>query len=324
MDSGQVFESVEIQSMTTPKVSIGIPVFNGAERIRTALNSILRQDFTDFEVIISDNASTDNTGSICRDYAQMDRRVRYYRNEINIGINPNHDRVFELSSGKYFAWFADDVEYLPGMLHRCVAALEAATPSVVLLHPRCEMLCDGQVMAIDQQSSIESGDRRPFKRLKAVVSRVVMVNQFFGLTKREALAKTHLNGPYPSSDYVLLAELAMLGEICELPEVLIRRRIDSDRGTAAVYQDEQAWKIWSGAGGRTFKDFLPQRERLALEYVRAAWRSPIRLADKLPCLLFVLPVYYQRTSRIARAVAKLARPWRWKRNSPQSIRQEGL
>ena len=295
--------------MSGPRVSIGLPVFNSEKSVARALDSLLCQSFTDFEVIISDNASSDNTRKICESYAQRDKRVRYYRNATNIGVNPNHDRVFALAEGEFFAWFADDVEYLPGMLSRCVEVMMKAPRSVVLGYPRCEMIWNGQVRA-SEGPSIESRDPRPYRRLQTVVCNVVMVNQLFGLTKREVLARTQLNGRYASSDYVLLAELAMLGEIWEIPETLIRRRIDSDRGTAAVYQDPEAWQAWSGSGRGGFKDvWLPQRERLALEYVRAAWRIPIRLADKVACLVSVLPLYYGRESRTGRFMVRLIRSW---------------
>ncbi|HEX3625628.1 MAG TPA: glycosyltransferase family 2 protein [Verrucomicrobiae bacterium] len=297
--------------MNPPAISIGLPVFNGENRIGKALDSILNQDFQDFEVVICDNASTDNTRSICLDYAQSDGRVRYFRNETNIGVNPNHDRVFHLSKGKYFAWFADDLEYLPGMLSRCFQAIKSAPPSVVLVYSKCDMIFDGQSVGAER-GSFETRGHTPQERLKALIRHATMVNQFFGLAKREILAKTQLNGRYASSDYVLLAELAMLGELWELPEVLIRRQVDSNRGTAAVHRDQKAWNAWSGAGTAGFKDaWLSNRERLALEYLLAAWRSPIQPMKKLKCLLCILPIYYSRTSPAANFALKLARPWRW-------------
>ena len=301
-----------MDSKQPPKVSIGLPVYNGESRIKRAVDTILGQDFQDFELVIADNASTDRTRAICEEYAAQDKRVRYFRNETNIGVNPNHDKVFHLSQGTYFGWFADDVEYLPGMLSRCVREIDAAPGSVVLVYPRCSIIKDGQAIAEDQQYCIQSAHPRPYKRLETVIKRVYYVNQLFGLARRAALAKTRLNGLYASSDYVLLGELALLGEIRELPETLVQRRIDSDRGTAAVIQNEQVWKAWSGAKKGASPARLSNRERLALEYLRAAWRAPILPTDKLLCLARILPVYYSRTSERARQALKLVRPWRWK------------
>ena len=103
-----------------PLVSIGFPVYNAEGTIGHALDSILSQEFKDFEIIISDNASTDDTRMVCERYAKKDNRIRYYRNEKNIGVSPNHNRAFELARGKYFCWIGDDVVFLPGMLGRCV------------------------------------------------------------------------------------------------------------------------------------------------------------------------------------------------------------
>jgi len=301
----------------SPRVSIGLPVYNGELRLRRALDSVLSQDFVDFEVVIADNASTDGTQALCEAYAARDARVRYSRNPQNIGVNPNHDRVFNLSRGKYFTWFADDVEYLPGMLSRCVAGIEQAGTATVLVFPGCEVVQDGRPQPPRTGSSIALSDPRPYQRVLAVVRHVNYVNQLYGLIRREALAKTQLNGRYASSDYVLLAELAMQGEIRQLPETLLRRRIDSNRGTASFQDNPQAWHAWSGAGRRSRKDaWLACRERLALEYLLAAWRMPMAPGAKLMCLLAIPPVYYERNSASARTVLHLLRPWRWGRKSP--------
>src|SRR5215467_10718909 len=85
--------------MRSPKVSIGLPVFNGQAYLKGAIVSILEQDYQDLELIICDNASTDETESLCREFARTDPRVRYYRNDSNIGFANNTRRVFELANG---------------------------------------------------------------------------------------------------------------------------------------------------------------------------------------------------------------------------------
>lgn len=91
-----------------PVVSIGMPVYNGEKFIREALDSLLAQTFTDFELIISDNASTDATESICRDYAEEDSRIRYIRQQENLGALPNFQFVLNEAFGEYFMWAACD------------------------------------------------------------------------------------------------------------------------------------------------------------------------------------------------------------------------
>ncbi|WNC85999.1 glycosyltransferase family 2 protein [Thermosynechococcus sp. QKsg1] len=91
-----------------PKVSIGMPVYNGAKFIREALDSLLAQTFTDFELIISDNASTDETEAICREYAAKDKRIRYVRQAQNLGAMANFKYVLDEARGEYFMWAAHD------------------------------------------------------------------------------------------------------------------------------------------------------------------------------------------------------------------------
>jgi glycosyltransferase involved in cell wall biosynthesis len=158
--------------MNVPKVSIGLPVWNGEKYLRLALNSILQQDYTDFELIISDNASTDGTPEICKTYAANDSRIRYFRNESNIGAGPNYRKVFELSRGELFKWCAHDDVCHSGFLRRCVETFAGAPPSVVLVYPRCELIDElGKVVgqAIDR---VETRARRPHRRLGTVIRRM--------------------------------------------------------------------------------------------------------------------------------------------------------
>jgi glycosyltransferase involved in cell wall biosynthesis len=280
--------------MSSPLVSIGLPVYNGGMSLGRALDSILAQDFPDFEVIISDNASTDGTAAICQAFAKTDARIRYFRNETNIGASPNHNRVFELSRGKYFAWMAHDAEQLPGMLSRCVREMECASPPVVLAYPRCEQMDENGLLIGVDLPSIASNDSRPHRRLGAVISRIGYVIQHFGLFASEALRKTRLNGSYPSSDHVLTAELAMLGEIREIPEILVRRRVDSRSGTRAVLHDRKAWAIWLDPRMKNRRFLLCVEDRLALEYIRSALSLPLSPLDKLTCTLAGPCVHYGR------------------------------
>jgi glycosyltransferase involved in cell wall biosynthesis len=118
---------------SVPRVEVGLPVRNGERFLARQLESLLAQDFRDFEVIISDNASTDATEEICRRYAERDARIRYYRSDIDRGLAWNWNRTFELSRAPYFKWAAHDDEHDPSFLSRCVAVLDA-DESVVCCH----------------------------------------------------------------------------------------------------------------------------------------------------------------------------------------------
>ena len=125
-----------------PLVSIGMPVYNTEPHIRQSLESLLAQDYEHFELIISDNASIDGTQEICLEYAARDKRIRYYRNERNIGIALNQNRVFELSSGKYFKWAGSHDYVAPSFISACKHILDT-DPRVVLAYPLARVV-DGK------------------------------------------------------------------------------------------------------------------------------------------------------------------------------------
>ena len=117
----------------TPRLSVGIPVYNGHNYLADSIESLLGQSYEDFELIISDNASTDDTADICRRYEKQDSRIRYFRQERNIGGAPNHNFLVEQARGELFKWASDDDLYARDLLKLCVDALDEF-PDVVLAH----------------------------------------------------------------------------------------------------------------------------------------------------------------------------------------------
>src|SRR4051812_18779949 len=85
-------------------ITIGLPCYNSEKYLTQSIESLLKQTYGNFVLIISDNASTDGTEEICRRYAAADARVRYVRNPVNIGMSGNFNRVFSLAETKYFKW----------------------------------------------------------------------------------------------------------------------------------------------------------------------------------------------------------------------------
>lgn len=114
-----------------PLVSIGMPVYNGEKYIRQALDSLLAQDFKDFELIISDNASTDCTAEICQKYLVRDQRIKYHRNNINLGLWENFNKVLTLARGLYFMWAACDDIWEPSYISKLIKIIES-NKSIVL------------------------------------------------------------------------------------------------------------------------------------------------------------------------------------------------
>jgi glycosyltransferase involved in cell wall biosynthesis len=122
-----------------PLVSIGLPVYNGGRYLAEAIESILSQTYRHFELIIRDNASTDDTEQICRRFAALDHRIRYFRNAANLGLSRNFNLTAERASGKYFRWAACDDHIAPEYLARCVEALEADA-TIVLCHSQVRVI----------------------------------------------------------------------------------------------------------------------------------------------------------------------------------------
>src|SRR3954453_7918568 len=114
-----------------PLVSIGMPVYNAERHRAEAIDSLLAAGWPDLEIIISDNASSDGTESICRQYAERDSRIAYHRTVENQGAVWNFNRVFELARGRYFMWAAHDDRREPRFVSTCMAALEARPDAVM-------------------------------------------------------------------------------------------------------------------------------------------------------------------------------------------------
>jgi glycosyltransferase involved in cell wall biosynthesis len=276
-----------------------LPVFNGETGIRRAIVSILSQNFTDLELIVVDNASTDSSPQVCAEYAQADPRVRFHRNPRNIGAGPNHNLCLEMARGKYFTWAAHDVEWLPGMLRRCHEVIETGPSNVALVYPRCLMVdaSGSAARSIAETPSIECRHSPPHKRVTTVIERVMWVNQLFGLMRTEVLRQTRGIDSFASSDYVLLAELALLGEIWEIPEVLVRRYLAPDRGTTAHHGNRAAWANWLNPSVKSNLGVLSHNQRLLVEYMRSAVQLPEHPMDRLRCTYAVASTQARRTLR---------------------------
>lgn len=304
--------------MRVPRLSIGLPVYNGEKYLRCALDSILQQDYTDFELIISDNASTDATREICSAYAAKDPRIRFYRNEANIGASNNYNRVFDLAHGEFFKWATHDDIHLPGFLRRCVEVLDKAPSSVVLVAPRAEIIDEegkkkAKAEIIDEEGRKEAKDwkverldtrrSRPHQRVADVVRYVAWATAQFGLFRSEALRKTRLIDRFHACDYVLLLEVAILGEIWEFPEILFQRRWHPAVSTSANKTQAEVLQWFDPSQkpkGRLFPrmrlDLVP-RTRLALEYARSIRRMPLPARERILCFLTAFSYWFSRESR---------------------------
>jgi glycosyltransferase involved in cell wall biosynthesis len=275
-----------------PRVSVGLPVFNGERYLARALGCLLAQDYQDFELIVSDNASTDATESICREYAARDPRLRYHRNETNIGASPNYNRVFGLARGEFFKWASHDDECQPSLLRRCLDVFERAGPSAVLVFPQADIVDNVGGVMFPSPDRIGSSSPRAFERLARVLWSSGWAHPLWGLLRADALRRTRLMGCI-EADHVLLAELALLGELVEIPEVLYRQR--RHPGCAIpTHRTDRELLAWHDPRRANDRIILPHWERVTIEYVKGIWHASLTPAERLLCLGTVPAVCYWR------------------------------
>lgn len=212
-------------TINNPLVSIGLPVYNSEKHVQQALESLLAQDYEHVELIISDNASTDGTRDICLDYAARDKRIRYYRNDRNMGIAWNQNRVFELSSGKYFKWAGSHDYVSPSFVSTCKHILDT-DPRVVLAFPLARLV-DGNDETPKEvlPEMIDTRGLPTFGRVLVVVAKAeYCALELHGLFRASALSRCRPLLGLIANDMVLMLEISILGAIALVPEVLLYRR----------------------------------------------------------------------------------------------------
>jgi glycosyltransferase involved in cell wall biosynthesis len=277
-----------------PRVSIGLPVYNGGRYLEGALDALLAQTFEDFELVIGDNGSTDSTREVCEAFAAKDQRVRILRGDENRGAAWNYNRVFHASSGRYFRWAAYDDLVAPDYLERLVNALDDAPATTVLAQTGTILIDDagGEIGVWNEKFDLTS--RRASRRLTQLVRHLVMSNVFFGLVRRSAMERTRLHGAYPSADYVFLAELALLGSFLLLPERLFLRRVHADMSRTAGKNLDDVADWFEPGTGRTVR---PEKLRLFAEHLKAIRRSPLGVGERMLATAGFLPVWLARHKR---------------------------
>lgn len=214
----------------TPRVSIGMPVFNGESYLRIALEALESQTFTDFEVVICDNASEDQTQSICEEFTARDSRFKYSRNPSNLGPMLNFNRVWELSSGEFFKWASHDDWISPRYLEECVAALDREPTAALAYGRMCRL--DGE-----ENTKIMVHEARPIVRSTEAVARIhdalwkLEFFPIFGLFRSSLFEQTMQLTNNPEPDRILLAEVAIRGPFAQVPHVTLFQRSSPRKST---------------------------------------------------------------------------------------------
>lgn len=269
-------------SNAVPVVSFGLPVRNGAPTIARAIESIRAQTFEDWELIVSDNLSSDGTAEICASFVAEDGRVRHVPTGRNLTQNENFCEVFRHSRGRYFRWFGDDDWLEPDYCERTVAAFDEAPRAV---------LCTTVQRIYHDDEALPYND--PFERLGGVVSsdpagrvrellRLIEhggylgIDPVYSLVRRDVAAKTNLISPMREGDFTFACEMALAGPFVHIPHALAHRRLAGPSRLVVPPQGLKGQKPWSP---------YIQRELSIIHLVRASRElSPwarVRLASTL-------------------------------------------
>jgi len=266
-----------------PTLSIGLPVYNGEDFIAQALDSIQNQTFQDFEIIISDNASTDRTAEICKQYANKDSRISYSRSDKNLGAAWNYNRAFELATGKYFKWASHDDLCDPSYFNKCIDILEQDS-SIVLCYANTTVINPAGELTSDYTEDLHLQSPKISERYRKFHQRFFekyKCNAIFGIVRRDVLQETELIGHYEASDIVLLAELSLRGKVYEIPEHLFFRR-DHPKMSGRANPTTESIAAWFDPTNT--KKLITPMNRLLLEHVRSINRVPMSPLEKIRCL----------------------------------------
>ncbi|WP_413172238.1 glycosyltransferase family 2 protein [Anabaena azotica] len=284
-----------------PKLSIGLPVYNGEKFIQESLDSLLNQTFGDFELIISDNASTDNTEEICRNYAAQDQRICYYRQDSNIGCARNFNRVLELSKSEYFKWAAYDDLHAPDFISKCMQILEQ-NPDYILCHSHTYFIDEQGKFLQNYNINLNTNSAKLQVRFNELLTKHLGY-QMYGVIRKSALEKIPPMGGYGNADGILLLRLGMIGQFYEIPEYLFFARSHSQQSLSMFFPnyleitnnnpqysldmlpDFYEYSVWFDSSNQG-KILFPHW-RIFKEYLLSISQSSLNLYEQLLCYFFL-------------------------------------
>ncbi|MGB4268685.1 MAG: glycosyltransferase [Spirochaetota bacterium] len=295
-------KDMENQNNHMPTVSIGMPVYNGHRFIREALDSVLAQTFTDYELIISDNASDDDTQLICNEYCKKYSRIKYVRHKKNLGPYWNFNFVTQNAKGKFITLLAHDDILEPMFLEKTVKYM-LQEPSAVLVASDFQIIDqNGTELGVEKLTKIRGDidwEKRFVEFFKYPISNVFFC--IYGLMKTEICKSVYQSAPEPKiatgSELPILARFAIAGEIVAIPIVLRKYRKHSD----SVYSKEVA-DISKCSMLRRQSIKIANQYRLRFDQMAVLWSSSLSLSFKLSIsikiLFFYLMLFFSRLKRI--------------------------
>lgn len=279
--------------MAEPLVTVGLPVYNGERFVAKSIETLLAQTFTDFKVIISDNASTDRTGEICREFAARDPRIDYQRNSTNIGMAGNYNLTFGLSRSRYFRWATADDFCAPELLEDHVKVLES-DPSIALAYPQAWFVDEDGTPYEAWKDELHLMGDDPVERFKTVVRKLKRVHHHLGLMRSDCVRRTGGIAKHVSSDVGFIAEMSLLGKFYQIPKQQFYRRLHRDSSSWATNDEKhQARRYHASNVSR-----IPfSRWRFHAYRFGVVHRSPLSRAQRADLYWFL--------------VRRAASEWRW-------------
>lgn len=266
-----------------PRLSIGLPVYNGENYLAQSLDALLGQSYEDFELIISDNASTDGTADICRRYGKQDSRIRYIRQSRNIGLSPNHNFVFQRSRGDLFKWAAADDLYARDLLEHCVDALDEYQ-EVVLAHSWTATIDSAGKVTESLEYPLRTDSLRAPERFRSCLFGKTGACDQYGVIRADVLRQVTPLGSYHHSDVIMVSQIALRGLFHQIPDWLYFRRDHPDRAYLAHPTVRARCATMDPARANRL---LHPTARLLAEYiwgyVAAIRGAPISPADRRQC-----------------------------------------
>ena len=267
-----------------PRLTLGLPVYNGERYLAASLDALLAQTFTDFELIISDNGSTDRTAEIASHYEAIDPRLRYVRHTQNRGSTFNHNFVMEQTRGEFFKWVSDDDLYAPELLQRCIDALDAR-PEIVLAHAWTAFIDEAGTVTNPIDYALTTDVPDPVERFRSVLY-TDGGDDIYGVIRMSVLRQVAPFGSYHWADRTFVAELALHGPFHNVPDFLYFRR-DHPMRTSRVGRNDirrRCARLDPARENRWRHPVIRLVGEYLLGYVAAIRRAPLSQTDRWRCV----------------------------------------
>ncbi len=270
---------------TAPRLTIGLPVYNGEKYVAESLEALLGQSFTDFELIISDNASTDGTGDICRRYEKQDSRVRYFRQPRNLGLAGNVNFVIGQARGELYKEASHDDLYARDLLESCVDALDKY-PDVALAHSwTAKVDGSGNVTEAYEYPLTTATPRAP-ERFRSMLFDSGGDDDY-GVMRMDVRRRTALMGSHHHSDRTITTEIVLHGPFYQVPDWLyFRREHPGQNGRTTMRHrcanmDPRRADRWRHPAVRLYGEYV-------WAYVSMIRRAPLSVADRRECYRYLM------------------------------------